>query len=531
VSVSILPSARSERRAGGAVGPTARSRTELAGLYRTFFESASIPFLAVDLDTLCVVVANASFERMLGYRPGELAGQPYSGLTHPDDGAADAAPAGAGDTFRLVKRYMLKDGDVIWGRETGSLVRDEHGRPIFSVCMAEDVSEELAAERALQGADDRYRGLEAQLIESQRLDSIGQLAGGIAHDFNNLMLGIRGYAELAIERLDRGEDNAKADIMDILSAAERATQLTGKLLAFGRRQVLQPCVLDLGEVVRDLERLVRQLSGDGIEFGAIYPDRPVLVDVDRTQLERVITNLAVNARDAMPDGGRLTIEVGLSDDTTEGVIKVIDNGCGMDVDTLNRIFEPFFSTKGVAGSGFGLATVHGIVSQSGGRILVESVPGEGTTFSILLPLSATTIPTLPMPDRAPAEGGGDTVLLVEDDAMVRTIVTSMLEGLGYRVLAVTCGADAVDLAVGGKAQIDLVLTDLAMPTMDGRATAQALRQVLPAIKVLYMSGYAHDVVIRGGGAFEPGTAFLQKPFGAHELAVRVRDVLDADSVA
>ena len=207
-----------------------------------------------------------------------------------------------------------------------------------------------------------------------------------------------------------------------------------------------------------------------------------------------------------------------------------DNGCGMDVDTLNRVFEPFFSTKGIAGSGFGLATVHGIVSQSGGRILLESVPDEGTMFSILLPLSATTIPAVPMPDRAPAEGGGDTVLLVEDDAMVRTIVTAMLEGLGYHVLAVTCGADAVELAVGGRAQIDLVLTDLAMPTMDGRATAQALRQVLPAIKVLYMSGYAHDVVTRGGGAFEPGTAFLQKPFGAHELAVRVRDVLDADSV-
>jgi two-component system cell cycle sensor histidine kinase/response regulator CckA len=284
--------------------------------------------------------------------------------------------------------------------------------------------------------------------------------------------------------------------------------------------------IDLREVVADMEKLLRQLIGERVELVAASPETPVLVEADRTRLEQVIANLAFNARDAMPDGGLLRIEVFLSDEGAEAVLVAGDNGCGMDAETAASVFEPFFSTKGDAASGLGLATVHGIVSQSGGRIVLDSRLGGGSTFSIFLPVSeGTRTPPATVP--AEAEGGTDTILVVEDDAMVRTIATAMLEDIGYRVLAADCGDAAVELAAEWSAEIDLILTDLVMPGLSGRETAKRVRSRFPTAKVLYMSGYTDDVVIHGG-AFEPGTAFIQKPFGAEQLARRVRDVLEME---
>ena len=284
-------------------------------------------------------------------------------------------------------------------------------------------------------------------------------------------------------------------------------------------------MIDLREVVFDMEKLVRQLIGDQVELVTTSPETPVLVDADRTQLEQVIANLAVNARDAMPDGGRVGIEVSIPGSGTEAVLEVSDNGSGMDAETAAHVFEPFFSTKGPDGSGFGLATVHGIVSQSGGRIVLESTPGGGTTFSIFLPLSEGA-QTLPPPEPADAEGGVDTILVVEDDPSVREIVSRTLENLGYRVLVADGGDAALEVAGEWPAKIDLILTDLAMPGLTGRETAEAVRGLFPAVNVLYMSGYTDDLVIRDGN-FEPGVTFIQKPFSSAELAGRVREVLDA----
>ena len=274
-----------------------------------------------------------------------------------------------------------------------------------------------------------------------------------------------------------------------------------------------------------MEKLLRQLLGDHVELVTTTSEAPVLVEADRTQLEQVIANLAVNARDAMPEGGRLEIEVSLPDDGgAEAMLCVSDNGAGMDVETATHVFEPFFSTKGAGGTGFGLATVHGIVSQSGGRIVLDTAPGAGSTFTVYLPLSEAA-QTLPPPELDDADGGAETVLLVEDDASVREIVTRMLENLGYRVLAADGGEAALGLAADWRSKIDLLLTDLSMPGLSGRETAEAVRDLAPAAKVLYMSGYTDDLVIRGGTS-EPGSTFIQKPFGSSDLARRVREVLD-----
>jgi CheY-like chemotaxis protein/two-component sensor histidine kinase len=315
----------------------------------------------------------------------------------------------------------------------------------------------------------------------------------------------------------------------MLEAAERATQLTRQLLAFGRRQVLQPQVLDMSDVVGSMEKLLQQLVGDDVEIVTSFPDEPVLVAADRTQLEQVITNLAMNARGAMPNGGKLAFEVAVSSERgVEALLAVSDNGTGMDAETVTRAFEPFFSTKGDAGTGVGLATVHGIVNQSGGRITLNSRPGEGTTFSIFLPLSSEA-PTAQSFVPAGAEGGADTILVVDDDPMIRGIVIAMLEDVGYNVLEADGAEAALTLAATWTKPLHLILTDLVMPGgSGGRETAALVQGLFPGARVLYMSGYSDDAVIRDGDAFEPGVGFIQKPFGAVELAQRVREILDLE---
>jgi two-component system cell cycle sensor histidine kinase/response regulator CckA len=286
-------------------------------------------------------------------------------------------------------------------------------------------------------------------------------------------------------------------------------------------------VIDLRDVVASVERLLGPLLGEDVELAIVSPEAPVLVVADRTQVEQVIANLAVNARDAIPAGGSIRVELSsTTEPTPEAVLAITDDGCGMDAETIARIFEPFFSTKGAAGTGLGLATVHGIVNQSGGRIGLESRVGLGSTFSIFLPLSTGAVAPSP-PPASKSGGGADTILVVEDDPMVRSLVTKILVDLGYRVLTAAGGQAALELTDAWPAEIDLILTDLVMPGLSGRETAMRVRGRFPAARVLYMSGYTDDIVIRGG-AFEPGTAFVQKPFGSDELARSVREALDLE---
>ena len=450
-------------------------------------------------------------------------------LVHPDDvrsikAKLDRAHEHGGD-FEIEHRLRPVEGATRWVLSRGRAIRGEDGGSTRVLGVTTDITERKNAEA------ERER-LERRLRHAQKLEAIGRLAGGIAHDFNNLLLAIRGYGEIALRAHERGQDT-RDELEEIVAAAERAAALTRQLLAFGRQQVLRPETIDLGQIVRETEKLLRRVIGEEIELQALGNTSEVFVDLDRSQLEQVIVNLAVNARDAMPNGGRLTLEVGTAERAGElppgrfALLTVSDTGCGMDPELTTQIFEPFFTTKS-EGTGLGLATVHGIVKQSGGSIYVYSELGQGTTFKIYFPLSEQTR-TAPL-QRPPAPAGtpnGETILLVEDDPQVRTIVTRMLEGNGYRVIAAADGEEALQQAgLGGR--IDLLLSDVVMPGLGGRQVAERLREVQPQAAVLHMSGYTDDTVIRQG-VLEHGAAFIEKPFSAEDLDRRVRELLDGQS--
>ena len=489
-------------------------------------EDRDRPIVETTLEGIWVVDAknrttfvNVALATMLGYTVEEMHGRTLFDFLD-EQGVRDAeeeiARRRAGVSERVSVRLRRADGTMLETLLSTNPLLDESGAYAGSLAMVLDVSDRIEQE-------EQRRSLEEQLRQSHKLEAIGRLAGGIAHDFSNLLLGIRGYAELALRRLERGEADAADDIGEILAAADRASELTRQLLTFARRQVRQPQVLDLRHIVRQMEKPLRRLLGDRIELDTVLPQAPVLVDADRGELEQVITNLAVNARDAMPDGGRFTIEVS-SVGGDEAVLMIADNGCGMEEDVAARVFEPFFTTKVENGTGLGLATVHGIVTQSGGRIALDSEPGRGTTFSIRLPLSVGT--PAPRPPTVPEPvGGSETILVVEDHPMVRSLVTRTLSERGYVVIAADGGEAALTAAEQSDRPIDLVVSDLVMPGLGGRQVASRIRSVQPRAKVLYMSGYTDDPAIRRGD-FEPASAFIPKPFGSDALLRRVREVLD-----
>jgi PAS domain S-box-containing protein len=384
-----------------------------------------------------------------------------------------------------------------------------------------------------------YRRTEEQLAASQRLDAIGRLAGGVAHDFNNLVSVILTYAGFAMEQLHES-DPIRSDIEEIKLAADRAAQLTRQLLAFSRRQVLDPRPLRLDDVVRGLEKLLRRLLGEDIEIASQSTPDLGSVMADPGQLEQVLMNLAVNARDAMPQGGKLTIEtrnVELDGDYTDGhlgvetgryvMLAVSDSGHGMDADTRSRIFEPFFTTKQVGkGTGLGLSTVHGIVNQSGGHVWCYSEPWRGTTFKIYLPrVDAVAEDCKGANSSNVTVTGSETILVVEDEDAVRRAAERILRNAGYRVLGAANAPEALLLCERFGAHIDLLLTDVVMPQMSGRELADRLREERPSLTVLYTSGYTDDAIVRHG-VLEAGTNFIGKPFAAAALAQKVRDVLD-----
>jgi signal transduction histidine kinase len=384
------------------------------------------------------------------------------------------------------------------------------------------------------------RQLEDQLLQSQKMEAIGRLAGGVAHDFNNLLTVIHGYSQLALNRVKPG-DSLHEDMQEIRHAVNRAAALTRQLLAFSRRQTIQEKVLDLNAVVRDLENMLMRVLGEDVNLSAALHPEVALIRIDPGQIEQVILNLAINARDAMPKGGRMTIEthsIDFSEPLTWRPANIIpgpyialvvsDTGCGMDEYVRSHMFEPFFTTKEIGkGTGLGLFTVYGIVKQAGGELIADSEPGAGTTFTIYFPqvveapagVQDTATETTPLP-----RGGGETVLLVEDEPAIRALVGDVLRQHGYNVLEARHGVEALMTSAHHMEPIQLLITDVVMPQMRGDELAQRLMAERPDIKVLYMSGYTDDAALHHG--LSERTAFLQKPFTPDKLVVKVREVLD-----
>jgi PAS domain S-box-containing protein len=500
--------------------------------FRAIFERAAVGIVITDVDGR-VTAGNSAFHDMLGYGDEELSRLAETDLVHPDDVAATVErarelAAGERDHYQSERRYLRRDGETVWGRVAGSVVRGADGRPQFEIAMVENITDQ--------------KQLEEQLRQSQKMEAVGLLAGGVAHDFNNLLTVISGYTEVLLGRA--GEDDPARPRLDaIRTAADQAAGLTRQLLAFSRKQVLQPRVLDLNAIVAETESMLQRLIGEDVELTTALDPALGLVRADPGQIGQVILNLAVNARDAMAGGGRLTIETAnLDRDEAQArhrlslepgryvAISVSDTGHGMDERTQARIFEPFFTTKEQGrGTGLGLATVYGILAQSGGGIAVRSAPGAGTTFTVCLPRIEEGVAAheQPPPRLRPARGS-ETILLVEDEAAVRDLIRDVLGANGYSVLEAAHVDDALALGEAHRGPIDLMLTDVVMPGMSGPALAARLLGDRPALKVVFMSGYTDDAVARNG-VLEPAATFLQKPFAMDVLLRTVREVLDAEA--
>ena len=465
---------------------------------------------------------------MVGYRPEALKGVTVFDLIHPEDLSAaqrafaeilrgDVAPA-------LAIRVRHQDGRWVTLEVSGAAIADEEGGPMV-LGVARDITER--------------RRLEEELRQAQKMEAVGRLAGGVAHDFNNMLTAIAGYAELSLAGLTK-DSPLRRNLEEIARAAERAASLTRQLLAFSRRQLLQPRVVDLNAAVAAAESMLRRLVGEDVEFTTRLEPALWPVKIDPGQIDQVLMNLAANARAAMPRGGTLTIEthdveVGpgearLYPELTPGpyvLLSVSDTGVGMDEETRAHVFEPFFTTR-VEGTGLGLATVYGIVQQSGGQIWVESEPGRGTIFRLAFPRSEEPLESAlaPVPLAPSGSRGHETILLVEDEDAVRGLVRRTLEGAGYRILEAAAPSEALRLVAAHQGSLDLVLTDVVLPEMSGRELAARLHESRPDTAVLYVSGYDEDAVVHHG-VLDSDIAFLAKPFSPDELARRVRQLLDA----
>ena len=507
-----------------------RARNEAEAKYRALIEQvAAISYIAeIGVNGEWHYVS-PQIGSIIGYSPEEwLSGsREWIRHVHPEDHAlVEAAEAAShrGDPFQAEYRLIRKDGRVIWVSDTAVVVRDSQNHALMEGIIV-DITER--------------KQLEVQLQQSRRMEAVGRLAGGIAHDFNNLLTIIKGYTELALNRAGiRAE--LRSDIERVEDASERAAALVRQLLAFSRRQVLQPKNLDLNGIVLGLDKLLRRLMGEDIEMKTLVGENVGTLKADPGQVEQVIMNLVVNARDAMPNGGRLTIETAnveldasyARDHTTVRpgryvMLAVTDTGVGMDAETAAHIFEPFYTTKGGAsGTGLGLATVYGIVKQSGGYIWVYSEPGKGSSFKVYLPRvdEAAETPQAAK-KKTPARKGTETILLVEDEPAVRELTRMVLAAQGYSVVEALNPEDAERLSENHGTQIHLLLTDVVMPGVSGRELAKRITARHPRMRVLYMSGYTHNV-IASGGTLETGIAFLQKPFTPAGLVDKVRDVLD-----
>jgi two-component system cell cycle sensor histidine kinase/response regulator CckA len=479
-------------------------------LFAATFEHSVVPMLVADDDRRLVDLNEAAAE-LLGVAHDAALGTQVDELL-------------PGESIAERWKSFMHDGT--WEAEA-SLERPDGGERRIEFVATANVrpGRHIAVVRDLT----RTKELEAQLRQAQKMEAVGRLAGGIAHDFNNLLTAISGYSEFLIEGLEDERLRRHAD--EIRKAAARAASLTGQLLAFSRRQVLQPRALDLNEVVSDMDMMLRRLIGEDVELVTLLDPDVSPVQADPTQIEQVIVNLAVNARDAMPTGGSVTIET--SDVRTEDgefvELRMTDTGVGMTDVERQQLFDPFFTTK-EGGTGLGLATVYGIVDQSGGTIEVDTAPGMGSSFRIWLPRAESpVVAPAPSPVVAAPRQGDETILLVEDETVVRHLVAEILENSGYTVMQAGDGPSALELLRRHAGKLDLLVTDVVMPGMSGPEVAQAVTSMRPGTEVLYTSGYT-DSAIGHHGVLEPGIAFLQKPFSADDLTRKVRALLDQASV-
>jgi PAS domain S-box-containing protein len=495
----------------------------------TAVEQAAEAIVITDRDARIIYV-NPAFERVSGYPRAELVGRNprllQSGRHTQEFYAAMWSTLQAAETWRGTFFNLRKDGVVYEVDAVISPLRDSDGAVDSYVGVDRDVS--------------RERALERDLIEAGRMEAVGQLAGGIAHDFNNLLTAITGYAELLRNEV-QADPEAQADVDEILRASRSAAGLVRQLLAFGRRQVLEPAGLGLDVLVEQLRPMLDGLVGPGVTFEVASAGPVAPVFADPGQIEQVLVNLAVNARDAMPGGGafRITIsneEVAPDDERCDSVrpgryvvLAASDTGVGMDEATRARVFEPFFTTKPAGrGTGLGLATTYGIVKQSGGYLVAESELGRGATFTMYLPQYDGAVlarPAAGLPE--PVPGGSETVLVVEDDPAVKAIIRQALERLGYRVLVSSDAAEALAAAETLIERLPLLVSDIRLPGRGGPELAAQLRVKHPGLRVLYVSGYAGDEMIQRG-LLGTDEAFLAKPFSADDLARRVRSLLDGD---
>ena len=478
------------------------------------------------------VLANPAFQKMLGYTGEELSEMHFRDFTHPDDCAGDTLlygqlMQGERQNYQLVKRYIRKDGQEVWVRLSVSLAREMEGRTHFAIKMVEDIT--------------KQRHLEAQFIEAQKMEVIGQLSAGVAHDFNNILAVIMGYSDLMLEQhsLDR---DSKGKLETIRTAAERAAGLTRQLLIFSRKQAVQPVVLDVNAVVKDMDKMLRRVIDENIEMTVVSGAQTGHIRADSGYVGQVLMNLVVNARDAMPNGGKLSVatsNVTLDEISARAhpgavpgdyvMLSVSDTGSGMTAEVKARLFEAFFTTKPKGrGTGLGLATCQTIVQQTGGYISVHTELGKGTTFQVYFPRVELPLDAAVAPIKiGPLPRGTETVMVVEDEPSVRQLACQVLRAQGYQTLSATNGQDGLQIARLHKgAPIRLVVTDVIMPLMGGKAMAEWLKTSFPDLQILFTSGYTDDANAHHG-VLELGVEFLPKPYTPATLARKVREMLDA----
>ena len=499
--------------------------------FRMLFRESPLGIALVGVDGR-PVLTNAALQEMLGYTAEELNGMPFSDFTHPDDCAADMELfqqliQGARKSFKIQKRYVRKDGQVIWARLSVSVAREAGGHPEYFMGMVEDITE--------------HRNLEAQFIEAQKMEVIGKLASGVAHDFNNILGVILMCGDLITLRLPP-DSPLREYAEEIRLASERAAGLTRQLLLFSRDQPVQTVVLDLNNVVKEMDKMLRRLIGENNSLMVVPGEQTGRIKADPGHVGQVLMNLAVNARDAMPNGGKLSIatsNVTLDENEAPAragakpgdyvMLSVSDTGTGMTDEVKAHLFEAFFTTKPAGkGTGLGLATCQTIVRQSGGHISVQSEVGRGTTFQVYFPRVEQPLDAgRPVP-AGPLPRGTETLLVVEDEPAVRHLAAGVLEAQGYTTLRAANGQDG--LRVAGEHQgspIRLVVTDVIMPLMGGKVMAEWLKTMDPDLKILFTSGYTDDAIAQHG-ALEAGMAFLPKPYTPATLVRKVREMLDTN---